>query len=236
MRVLVPIFILTIFSCIQNTANKRTMTSCQDGTQEAIEDFKAGKILFIRNGFMPRYDSVLSVLLYSNRIKYSFDMFGHFYRDCYPSTMDSLITEKFGDNFVDKLELVADSLFFEERKNITFEYYEVDTWPMRKNSDDHLGGDFVINYLNEKLTPKSSFRFVSNIVDRPNYLIVFTVDKDGQTRNVEIVERNEIGKFQGTEELIVKEVAKIKEWTPATIRNQPVTAKFQMGVAIESGE
>lgn len=101
---------------------------------------------------------------------------------------------------------------------------------------DHLGGDFVINYLKEKLAAKSSFRFVSNIVDRPHYVIAFTVDKDGQTKNTEIKERNETEKFPGTEELIIQEVSKIKDWTPATIKNQPVTAKFQMGVAIESGQ
>lgn len=163
-------------------------------------------------------------------------MFGHLYRDCYPNTMDSLIKEKFGDNFVDKLELVADSLFFEEKKNTTFEYYEVDTWAMRKNNEDQLGGDFIINYLNEKLPPKSSFRFVSNIVDRPHYVIEFTVDKQGETKNVEIKERNNTEKFKGTDKIILNEISKIKDWTPASIRNEPVTAKFQRGVAIESGE
>ncbi len=182
-----------------------------------------------------RYELELVDLLGQNGIKYSIDPFGHAY-ECYDLVMDSLIKVKFGDDFVDKLKLAADSLFFEKRKNETFDYSEVDTWALRNNSNDQLGGDFVINYLNEKLTPKSSFRFVSNTVDRPYYLIEFTVDKDGETKNVEIKERNGTEPFPRTEELIVKEVSKIKDWTPATIRNQPVTAKFQKGVAIESGQ
>jgi hypothetical protein len=202
------------------------MTSCQFGIREAIEDFRKEKILFIRNGFVPRYDSVLETLLESNGIKYSLDMFGHLYSDCYPSTMDSLVKVKFGDDFTNRLELIADSLFFEKRKNGTFNYSEVDTWALRKNSDDHLGGDFIINYLNEKMTAKSSFNFVPNIVDRPYYLIELTVDKDGQTKNIEIKERNDTEKFKGTEEIILKEISKIKDWIPATVRNQPVTAKF----------
>jgi hypothetical protein len=48
----------------------------------------------------------------------------------------------------------------------------------------NLGGDFAIDYLNERLTPKASFRFVSNIVGRPHYLIQFTIGNDGRTKNV----------------------------------------------------
>jgi hypothetical protein len=192
-------------------------------------------ILHYINGEPLRYQSELEDLLRQKGIKYSIDPFGHEY-ECYDLVMDSLIKIKFGDDFVDKLKLVADSLFFEKRKNGTFDYSEVDTWPLRKNSDDQLGGDFVINYLNEKLTPKSSFRFISNTVDRPYYLIEFTVDKDGETKNIEIKERNNTEKFNGTEEIILNEVGKIKDWTPATIKNRAVTAKFQMGVAIESGQ
>jgi hypothetical protein len=210
------------------------MTACQFGRQEGLDDYEKGILHYI-NGEPIRYESELKDLLEQKGIKYSIDPFGHAY-ECYDLVMDSLIEVKFGDDFVDKLKLVADSLFFEKRKNGTFDYYEVDTWALRKNSDDQLGGDFVINYLNEKLAPKSPFRFVSNIVDRPHYLIAFTVDKVGQTKNIEIKEGKGTEKFPGTEELIVKEVSKIKDWTPATIRSQPVTAKFQMGVAIEGGQ
>jgi hypothetical protein len=62
-------------------------------------------------------------------------------------------------------------------------------------------------------------------------LIEFTVDKDGTTTDVEIKERNNTEAFNGTEELIIREISKLKDWIPAT-KNQPVTARFQMGVAI----
>lgn len=174
-------------------------------------------------------------MLNKNGIKYNTDPFGHAY-ECYDLVMDSLIKIKFGDHFVDNLKLVADSLFFEKRKDGTFNYYEVDTWALRKDNETQLSGDFIINYLNDKLTPKSKFKFVSNTLDRPYYLIEFTVDKDGETKNIEIKERNNTEEFKETEEIILKEIIKIKDWTPPTIRNQPVTAKFQMGVAIDSGQ
>jgi hypothetical protein len=179
-----------------------------------------------------RYESELKDLLEQKGIKYSLDPFGHAY-ECYDLVMDSLIEVKFGRDFINKLKLVADSLFFEKRKKGTFDYTEVDTWALRKNSSDQLGEDFIINYLNEKLSPNSAFRFVSNTVDRPYYLIDFTVDKDGGTGGIEIKERNNTAKFEGAEEIILQELNKIKNWTPATIKSQPVTAKFQMGVAIE---
>jgi hypothetical protein len=208
------------------------MTSCELERREALDDYEKGVLHYI-NGEPLRYESELVDLFGQNGIKYSIDPFGHAY-ECYDQVMDSLIKVKFGDGFLEKLKLVADSLFFEKRKNGTFDYSQVDTWALRKNSDDQLGGDFVINYLNKELTTKSSFRFVSNTIDRPYYLIQFTVDKDGETKNIEIIERNNTEKFEGTEELILREISKIKDWSPATVRNQPVTAKFQMGVAIES--
>jgi hypothetical protein len=232
MRFALTILLLTLFSCSPKKADQRT-TQCEYGRREAIVDYENGILRFANGKFSLRYESELKDLLEQKGIEYQIAG-PHGYDRCYGLVMDSLIKVKFGDDFIDKLELVADSLFYEKRKDGVFDYSDVDTWALRKNSKDQLGGDFIINYLNEKLSPKSSFRFVSNIVDRPHYLIVFTVDKDGRTKNIEIKERNSTEKFPGTEELIVKEVNKIKDWIPATIRNQPVTAKFQRGVAIES--
>jgi hypothetical protein len=206
---------------------------CELEKQDAVLDYQKGILRFVNDRFSMRYESELKDLMKEKGVEYQ--VAGpHGYDMCYGSVMDSLIKIKFGEDFIDKLNLVADSLFFEKRKDGVFDYSDVDTWALRKNSDDHLGGEFVIDYLNEKLTPKSSFKFVSNIVDRPHYLIEFTVSKEGQTKNVEITQRNSTDKFPGTEELIIKEVSKIKDWIPATIRNQLVTARFQRGVAIES--
>jgi hypothetical protein len=148
--------------------------------------------------------------------------------------MDSLIKIKLGDEFIGKLKSEADSLFFERRKAGTFDYYEVDTWALRKNSNYSLGGDFMINYLNSTIPPNAYFRFISNIIDRPYYLLEFTINKDGSTSNATIKERNNTEKFKNLEDIIVKEVNQVNDWIPATIRNQVVTAKFQMGVAIDS--
>jgi hypothetical protein len=234
MRFLLTISLLTFFSCQQKHPDTGALTSCEIGRQKGLADYEKGILHYI-NGQSLRYGQELEDLLNQNGIKYSTDPFGHAY-ECYDLVMDSLIKVKFGDNFVDNLKLVADSLFFEKRKDGPFDYYEVDTWALRKDNENQLGGDFIINYLNDKLTPKSTFKFVSNTGDRPYYLIEFTVDKDGETKNIEIKERNNTETFKGTEEIILQEIIKIKDWTPPTIRNQPVTAKFQMGVAIESGQ
>jgi hypothetical protein len=234
MRLLLPFLLLTIFSCHQKVFDSGAMTACEMGQQDALDDHKKGIFHFI-NGEPLRYEEELKVLLSKKDIMYSIDPFGHAYK-CYDLVMDSLIKVKFGDGFIDKLKLQADSIFFEVYKNGTFNYWEVDTWALRKNNLDHLGGDFIVNYLNEKLPPQSSFAFVSNTVDRPYYLIEFTVYNDGATGNIEIKERNNTDRFTGTEEIIMNEMGKIKDWIPATIRNQYVTAKFQMGVAIEIPE
>lgn len=198
-----------------------------------MEDFKNGNIVFVRNGMPPRYDSVLEVVLKSNNIKYSFDLFGHLYPDCYAPTMDSLLKTRFGDHFIDKSEQLADSLFLQHRKNGTFNYYEVDTWAFRKNDNRHLGGDYIINFLNEKIPKNASFKFVSNTVARPFYVIEFTVDQGGNTKNIEVKERVAIDRYPGTEELIIQEVAKITDWIPAKINSEHVTARFEIGIAIE---
>lgn len=235
LRLLLPILLLIFCSCNQKTSDSVTLTSCELERQEGLHDFEKGTLCFVNGQFPLRYESELKALLGQKGIKYKISGV-HGEDACYGSVMDSLIKVKFGDDFITKLESAADSLFYERNKNGVFDYSDVDTWALRENNNYHLGGDFIINYLNDNLPSKSTYRFVSNIVDRPHYLIAFTVDKNGQTKNIEIRERNGIEKFPGTEELIIKEVGKIKGWTPATIRNQPVTATFQMGVAIESGQ
>lgn len=231
---LVLISVLILCGCIQRKSESGTFTLCQLGKREAIRDFGGGKLLFIRNGSSLRYDSIFEVLLNKNGIDYSHNFLGHLYLECYPGTMDSLMKVRFGNKFFEELELIADSLFFEERRNMTFQYYEVDTWAMRINSGDHLGGDFIINYLNERLPPKSSFRFVSNTVNRPYYVVEFVIDKLGETKHVKMKGGNNVEKFKDAEKFILNAIDSIRDWMPASVRGQPVTAKFYKGVAIES--
>jgi hypothetical protein len=232
MRLLLQILLFILSGCSLNNTETGTMTSCQLGRKEGLNDYEKGILYFI-NSEPLRYEPELKDLLIQNGIKYSIDPLGHGF-ECYDLVMDSLIKIKFGADFIDNLKSLADSLFFEKRKNESFDYFEVDTWALRRNSNLYLGGDFIINYLNEMLPQKSSFQFVSNIVGRSHFLIKFTIGKDGQTRDIEIIERNEVAKFAGIEEVIIKELSRLEDWTPATIRNQPVTATFIMGVAIES--
>lgn len=232
MRFLLLILMMTFYSCSEKSSHSQTMTACQYERQEALEDLDKGILHFI-NSEPLRYEKELQDLLQQKGIKYSIDPFGHGY-ECYDLVMDSLIKVKFGENFIDQLKLEADNLFFEKRKNTTLDAWEVDTWALRKNCSDHLGGDFIIKHLNKKLEPTSSFFFVSNTVDRPYYLIEFTIDRYGNTKNVQIKERNNTQRFKEAEDLIIKETSKIKDWIPATIKSHPVSAKFQMGVAIEN--
>ena len=226
-----PIILLTLYSCNQKHSETSALTSCEIEKQQGIEDYKKGEFHFINNEPL-RFESELKDLLDKKGIKYSIDPFGH--NKCYSDVMDSLIGMKFGDSFINNLKTQADNLFFERRKNGTFEYYEVDTWALRKKNDDQLGGDFVINYLNAKLKPNSLFRYVANTVDRPHFVIQFTVNKDGTTTDVEIKERNNTVEFKNLEETIIIELNKAKDWIPATIKKESVTAKFQRGIAIES--
>jgi len=227
------ILLLTLLSCSQRKTGNQIVTRCDYERHEAISDYKNGILQFVSKQLSLRYEIELQDLLEKKGIKYRISG-PHGDDRCYGLVMDSLIKVKFGAGFIEKLKLTADSLFFEKRKDSTFSHWEVDTWALRKNSDHHLGGAYVINYLNNKLGSEKSFSFVSNIVGRPHYLIIFTVDKNGETKDVEIKERNNADEFKGIEELILKEVSEIKDWIPATIGNQPVTAKFRMGVAIES--
>ncbi len=100
--------------------------------EEAFDDYKNGVLRFI-NGEPLRYGSELQDLLNQRGIEYSVDPFGHAY-ECYDLVMDSLLKIRFGDTFIDKLKLEADSLFFESRQRGTFAYFEVDTWAFAKET------------------------------------------------------------------------------------------------------
>jgi hypothetical protein len=80
-----------------------------------------------------------------------------------------------------------------------------------------------------------TLRIVSNCVGRPHYIIEFTIDTLGNTKDVAITERNGTEKLdQRLEATILKEVGNISGWIPATIRKKPVKARFQKGVAIDA--
>ena len=233
MRLTHTILLLILFSCSQKKTDRETPTRCDYEKQQAIADYQKGIVQYVNRQSLLRYESELKNLLEQKGIKYQTSG-PHGDSRCYGLVMDSLIKVKYGVRFLQQLKISADSLFFETRKDSTFSNWQVDTWALRKNSDDHLGGDYVIDYLNQKLGPGKSFSFVSNTVGRPHYVIVFTVDKNGATNNVEIRERINTDEFKGTEEFILNEVTKINGWIPATIKTQPVAARFQMGVAMES--
>jgi hypothetical protein len=65
-------------------------------------------------------------------------------------------------------------------------------------------------------------------------VIQFTVKKDGTTKETRIMERHRTEKFVQTERSIISEVNEIKHWIPATIKNEPVAARFQIGIAFEN--
>jgi hypothetical protein len=146
--------------------------------------------------------------------------------------MDNLISIKFGDKLIDSLKIKADSLFFVKTNDGTFEDWEVDNRALRKAADENLGGDYIINYLNHSLNPNSKYRYESNCVNLPYFVIQFTVNKDGTTKETRIIERHRTEKFVQTERAIISEVNEIKDWIPATIQNKPIAARFQIGVAI----
>ncbi len=232
MRSLLLLVLLILYSCNRKNYSVGIVSSCQLNREEAFDDYRSGVFRFI-NGEPLRYESELRDLLNQSRIDYSVDPFGHAC-ECYDLVMDSLLKIRFGDTFIDKLKLgpIACSSRVDNMERLRIS--KLIPGALRKGNDDQLGGDFIINYLNDRLPSETLFSFVSNTVERPFYLIEFTVDKNGSTKCVGIKERNNTANFKEAEAILLNELNNIKDWIPATIRSRAVGARFQMGVAIES--
>ncbi len=219
-------------------------TECKRKQIQAAKEVQNNIIKYTLNfglgGWLPRYQHEIRDVLAPYGIEFEINPVSDVFpngQHCYKNFMDSVITAKFGDSFIKMINERADSLFYERHKNSIFSYWDVDEWARHPSNQQQLGGDYIIEYLNKSIEQKGSYRFVSNIVNKPYVRIELIIDKLGNTSSCMISKRELNGlngiNLNALENFITQTIEQIDDWTPAKIKGNNVTAKFQRSVAIE---
>jgi len=214
-------------------ALKRAKTDIKSG--ELAYCYNTGSLLHISLRSSHELDSLLEL----SGLQYTEEMTSDLiYPDqtqgCYCDYMNEMIAIKYGNEFIDSLLNLSDSLHVRNNLTDTFYYANCDTWPNYPGDSDTYQNEFS-KVFQEDL--EKVLKYPIGYVKRPNDdLSAFVnldlyVDKHG---NADItgysflfdIEYNH--KFEDYFKEVISKAMKKTGWTPARIRNQMVNSNLVM--------
>ena len=157
---------------------------------------------------------------------------------CYCDYMDEQIKIKYGNNFLDSMLNIADSLYVFRNLLDTFYYADCDTWPhypgeRRGNNEfsGYLQADFnnIVKYP-EDYTMKEN-RDTAAFVD-----IEFIVNKEGKASDLSydfVFNYEENKKYEPYFESVIGPLINNIKWASAVIRNQKVNSSMILRIEFE---
>jgi hypothetical protein len=155
---------------------------------------------------------------------------------CYCDFMSDKISERYGNNFIDSILNVSDSIYLVNNINDTISYTNCDSWPHYPNDPDSSNSeqssvfqeqcDSMIRYpagYMKKIDPNGS-AFVN---------IYFVITKIGEATIVGyhfLFSADSNKKYEVYFKRQLDKIVKKKGWTPAEIRKQKVTSEYTLRV------
>ena len=236
MRYSIIFFILILFSCSSESKKEATTAmetlNCDEETAEAIKKIKSDSVQFVLINEFPRYkDELVEVLSELNiQLVLKTSMHGEGY--CQKSIMDSVISQRFGSNFIAQIKNQSDSLFLESNRGSIFPEKQLDERPILAGNTNLNGQEVIIKRLNKNQFSNDSIELKSNIVNAPYFVVSFYVKVDGTSSNATITERNSTDGYGRLENIIMDEINRLNEWTPGNIRNERVSSEVEVAIAI----
>lgn len=172
-------------------------TICLQEIEKAKQDIKENKLIYCHlwgfGGSSLRYENELDSLLSLYNIEYGDDIFScisdKMEDNCYYRYMNEEVKYRYGENFVDSLKYIADSIYiFNHYNNFMSEVYTYETWDMypiypndtQYTSNNHSGlqarFDSIIIYPND-------YKYKENVVeDMASIKINIVVDEVGNAK------------------------------------------------------
>ena len=219
-------------------------TTCKHDVNLAKADFLNGKLTYchfigmITPSF--RNESELITELRKYNIGYRTELRSDVITDqtqgCYCDFMSDKINERYGNNFIDSLLNVSDSMFLVKHINDTFSYTDCDTWA-RYPKDPDSSKTEQSAALQEQCD--SLIKYPVGYVKRadPNESafvnVYFVVTKIGEATIVGyhfLFDAKSNNKYQAYFKRQIDKIVKIQGWTPAEIRKQKVTSEYTLRV------
>lgn len=209
-------------------------SECQRQLKEAKKDYENGKLVHQFHAFeSDRFSEEFEELL--NKYKIEYDDKGEYHIDvqeCYGWYMDSLISVKFGEDFISNLKEKADSLFLARWETKTYYYWHLDEEP--KYSEGYGFSDIFIK--NRLSFPKSWDTIPMQ--DWRQYLSVWvTISKEGELEKWEHENYNLKGTniefYDHLKNQIDSLLKRMNVWEPGLLNGNKVTSKYLIDINLD---
>jgi DNA-dependent RNA polymerase auxiliary subunit epsilon len=211
-----------------------TDTTCLKEVEIAKKHFAEEKLVYCNNAGSLLYISLRSEkemrkllqeynIDYKNEITSDLVIYGQT-QFCYCDFMLEKIAEKYGENFIDSLLNVSDSLFVFQNPLDTFYYAECDTRPCYPNENENREYSSGLQSEFEKIVkyPKG---YIENEEDPAFVNVSFIVNKEGKASVTffwSLFSNQHNKKYEKYFEKLITPLIENTKWQPATIRNQQV--------------
>lgn len=208
MRKTLSILLLLLAGGIAHSQN-----GCEKAIKQARSDFRKSRYYFHSEELLPVENTYLYVLGKYYKINWRFiDPSKYF--DCYDSTMNGLLKQKYGNHYLDRARAIADSL------------EKLPNW--KRDAYYPAGKDELFKYIEEKLATIS----IGNIEYSGTAFMQLDISSLGKVAKVEIFR----GFSKCIDEKIIKAIKGMPLWEPAYLYGKPTRQIWTVPLIIDGGK
>jgi hypothetical protein len=203
---------------------------CLSEYKRALEDIGKNKIVYANFGINHKYNEEFEYLLKLNKIEYEF--LGEnctLLSNCYGYCMDSIISKRFGDDFIEKLRTQSMELSNSRWKTKVYNYFEVDTNAKYPNTNDENEVEKLI--LKKFIMPKNWNSKNMKKNEREFISIEIIIDNKGKAR----IKSNELFMYNIKPENLkhlpylkkelIRNINEMEFWNPAILNKHNVNSE-----------
>jgi hypothetical protein len=145
--------------------------------------------------------------------------------------MDSIISQKFGKEFIKHIELRADSLFLSRWKTKTYEYWVIDESPFYKEGDAEI-------YIKNRVKLPPHWDSIPMEFERQFIIVEAYIDNNGNLKNWEFDEfynlkKSNEGLLPEIKEQVNMIMKDMVEWNPGKLGEKRVNSKILLDIDLD---
>lgn len=211
---------------------------CKWQIESAKIDVRNGKLVYEDpNGgwSIIRYDDEMEEILKDYGIEY-IEMGPNctLEQECYGYYMDSIINQRFGQEFIKQIEQKADSLFLSKWKTKTYEHWDIDESPIFKEGDAEL-------YIEQKIRFPNNWDTIPMKFERQFLMVDVWINNEGKMINWEFDEYYNLKEsnkqfLPNIQRQVEQMLKKMIDWTPAKLNNKKVNSKIWLDIDLDKEE
>lgn len=207
---------------------------CKEQMDSAKNDINNGKLVYKGNSgwHIVRYDDELEELLLSQGIEY-IDNGPNctLEQECYEYYMDSIISQKFGKEFIRDIEQRADSLFLSRWKTKAYQSWDIDKSPFYKEGDAEI-------YIEDRIKFPEKWDTIPMKFKRQFVTIDVHIDNNGKLAKWEF---HEFYNLKESNEQFLPQIKKqinqimkdMSEWEPGKLVGKDVNSIIWLDIDLD---